>query len=165
MKLYKRGTHNFVIKLSNTLTFVILIWWNMNMVLKNYNISLWHYRLYAKDLEFYQNKTLMIRFFWKMPFCLFITLSQGEIAYKDTIKKLLKKLMKNTLKKLVNINFHLKEYNIKESSNNKKKINKIDTYKLQIIFNLSLLDWVILLKSFQTFKCTKNVSEFVQWQL
>ena len=73
--------------------------------------------------------------------------------------------MKNTLKKLVNINFHLKEYNIKESSNNKKKINKIDTYKLQIIFNLSLLDWVILLKSFQTFKCTKNVSEFVQWQL
>lgn len=99
-----------------------------------------------------------------MPFYLFIILSREEIVFKGTIKRPLKKSMKNTFNKQENMSFLLKEYNIKDSFNNNKKINKTDTFRLPITFSLSLLDWVILLKPYQTFKCIKSALKFVLWQ-
>lgn len=73
--------------------------------------------------------------------------------------------MKNTFRKQENMNSLLKEFNIKNSFNNNKKINRVDTFKSQKIFSLSLLAWETLLRPYQTFKCMKNALKSVQWQL
>jgi len=63
------------------------------------------------------------------------------------------------------MNFHQKEYSIKNNFNKNNKISKIDTFKLYKIFNLFLLVLVITLKQYLTFKLIKKVTEYVQWQL
>lgn len=99
-----------------------------------------------------------------MPFYLCIILLREETASKGTIKKLLKKSTKNTFNKQENMNFLLKEYNTKDNFNNNKKTSKTDMFRLPIIFNLSLLDWVTLSKLYPTFKFMKIALKFVLWQ-
>jgi L-lactate permease len=73
--------------------------------------------------------------------------------------------MKNIFNKQESMNFHQKEYNIKNNFKRNNKINKIDTFKLYKIFNPFLLVLVISLKQFLTFKLIKKAIEYAQWQL